>query len=73
MQPTVQLLTLRRTTKYNTRLSLPPDYIRTYGLQDGDRVLWIPDDTGVRLQFTRSPSSCEVLTHPAIHRNGGEP
>jgi hypothetical protein len=46
-----QLLTLRSNTRYNCRLSVPPDYLRSHGLQPGDRVLWIPDSDGVRLKF----------------------
>jgi hypothetical protein len=51
MQPTVQILTLRRTTKYNCRLTVPSTYVHAHGLRDGDRVLWFPQADGVLLKF----------------------
>lgn len=40
---------------------MPPGYLRTHGLQEGDRVLWIPqDDGGVLLRPI-------TAAHPAIH------
>ena len=51
MPNTVQILTLRRTTKYNCRLTVPSTYARAHGLQDGDRVLWLPQPDGVLLKF----------------------
>jgi hypothetical protein len=79
MPNTVQILTLRRTTKYNCRLTVPSTYIHDHGLQPGDRVLWLPQADGVLLKFSPlSPS--DLLTHPAkvaehreVTTHGSEP
>jgi hypothetical protein len=71
----VQLLTLRRTTKYNYRLSVPPTYVRAHGLQDGAQVYWIQEPDGVRLKFI-PPDELLVLTtrhEPVTASHGGEP
>lgn len=69
MSNTVELLTLRRPTKYNTRLTVPSTYVHAHNLRDGDRVLWIPQPDGVLLKF--SPS---LLAAPAsvATSHGGE-
>lgn len=54
MANTVELLTLRRPTKYNTRLTVPSTYVHAHNLRDGDRVLWIPQPDGVLLKFSPS-------------------
>jgi hypothetical protein len=53
------LLTLRSNTKYNSRLSVPPDYVRAHGLPPGARVLWLPQPDGVLLKF--NPDFLSVL------------
>jgi hypothetical protein len=73
MSNTVELLTLRSNTKYNYRLSVPSTYVHAHGLQDGDRVLWIPHPDGVLLKFAR-PDELLTTRHGPIApvSHGGE-
>jgi hypothetical protein len=76
MTNTIELLTLRSNTKYNYRLSVPSTYVHAHGLQDGDRVLWVPQPDGVLLKFAPPDELLTTTTTrhgpvaPASH--GGE-
>jgi hypothetical protein len=73
MSNTVELLTLRSNTKYNYRLSVPSTYVHAHGLQDGDRVLWIPHPDGVLLKFARANELLATSTrHVAPVSHGPE-
>ena len=61
MPDTVELIKLRRITKYTCMMAVPSAYLRSHGLQPGHQVLWLPDADGVRLKFI--PDASSVL-HP---------
>jgi hypothetical protein len=51
MTDTVEIIKLRRITKYTCTMAVPSTYLRNHGLKEGTQILWVPEADGVRLKF----------------------
>lgn len=57
------VLPLRRINS-TLRIGLPFDYVQQRGLLEGDQVIWIEDEVGVRIKIVRVADAPEVPVIP---------